>query len=69
MGKASNKTWACPFYRWADRTTVHCEGGRIAFPDAATASSYADSYCAGGQDWKRCTIARSLREYYEGKEP
>ena len=29
----SNKTFACPFFKWDERLCVHCEGGRVTFPD------------------------------------
>ena len=63
-----HKFWACPFYKWNDKTKVACEGGcRLSFPDKPTACEYMDRYCANNPGWKGCTLARSLLKYHEGK--
>ena len=60
----SNKTFACPFFKWDERLCVHCEGGRVTFPDKAAAQEYIDRYCAA-QGWQACTVASALLRYYE----
>lgn len=61
----SNKTFACPFFKWDERLCVHCEGGRVTFPDKAAAQEYIDRYCAAAQWWQACTVASTLLRYYE----
>ena len=61
----SNRTWTCPFFGWDDRTCVHCEGGRMDFPDRKAAAEYADRYCAHKSGWRECSVAASLLGYYE----
>ncbi len=64
----SNRTWTCPFFKWDERLCVHCEGGRMVFPDWKAATEYADRYCAAQSGWKACSVAASLLRYYERKE-
>lgn len=64
----SHKTWACPFFRWDERMCVHCEGGKVDFPDMDTRGEYIDRYCASVPGWEKCTIASSLENFYERKE-
>lgn len=61
----SNKTFACPFFKWDERLCVHCEGGRPTFPDRAAATEYIDRYCADVNGWRDCSIAKTLLRYYE----
>ena len=42
----SNRTFYCPFFRWDERTRVHCEGGKISFPDPEAALIYIAGHCA-----------------------
>lgn len=44
---------------------IHCEGGRMEFPDRKAAVEYADRYCASQNGWKECSVAASLLQYYE----
>lgn len=64
----SNKTWACPFFKWDERQSVHCEGGRISFPDQQAAGEYTGKFCADLNGWERCPIAATLLRYYERTE-
>lgn len=64
----SNKTWACPFFKWDERLRVHCEGGTISFRDRQEAAEYIDRHCACVDGWKKCSLARSLLGYYERQE-
>ena len=67
MGSYSHKRFACPFYK-ADRRKgnlfiVSCECGIVRLPGRATFNAYVDQYCC--KDWKSCTMAQALKEYYE----
>lgn len=65
----SNLYWSCPFYKWDERLCVHCEGGsKIVFHDQTSASLYFREYCTHTKDWTRCSIAQSIKRFYEGKE-
>ncbi len=61
----SNKTFACPFFRWDERLRVHCEGGCVSFRDRQEATEYIDRHCADLKDWNSCSLACSLLRYYE----
>ncbi len=61
----SNKTFACPFFKWDERLCVHCEGGVVRFRDRREAMEYIDRYCASVDGWEKCSLARSLLGYYE----
>ena len=65
MAGYSHKTWSCPFFVWDERFAVHCEGGRLRFPDREAINEYADRFCAGDMGWKNCTVARNLLLFYE----
>ena len=56
----SNKTFACPFFTWDERLAVHCEGGRVTFPDKEAALEYIDRYCASPAGWRECSMAAAL---------
>ena len=64
----SNRTFCCPFFRWDERTRVHCEGGKISFPDPEAALIYIAGHCAEVQGWKECSIAQNLMRYYERED-
>lgn len=64
----SNKTWQCPFFRWDERLCVHCEGGKVEFPDMKVRDYYINRYCADNPGWKKCTIASFLERFYEREE-
>lgn len=66
MSGYSHKTFLCPFFRWDERQKIHCEIGRVSFPDRASAREYTDRYCGG--DWKSCTLAQAMMQYYERDE-
>ena len=61
----SNKTFACPFFKWDERLCVHCEGGRPSFPDRTAAQEYINQFCGDVTGWKNCSIARTLLRFYE----
>ncbi len=60
-----NKTWTCPYFTWDGRKEISCEGGRLEFPTAAAAVAYMDTFCAGGNNWRHCTLAEALTKHYE----
>lgn len=64
----SNRTWTCPFFKWDERLCVHCEGGRVRFPDGRAAAAYTSRYCASANGWKLCTLAAGLTEFYERED-
>ena len=64
----SNKTFACPFFKWDEKLAVHCEGGRVTFPDKEAALEYIDRYCGSPAGWRSCSVAASLLKYYERKD-
>lgn len=60
--------WTCPYYKWDDRQTVHCEGGRIGLPGREAERDYIRTYCADHLGWRRCSVARAVTRYYEAQE-
>lgn len=61
--------WICPFYRWDEKSCVHCEGGsKVTFPDVTTKMEFYRAYCAHATGWQTCSVAMSLNKYYERKE-
>ena len=62
------KTYICPFWKWGDNRCLHCEGGRVSFPDLKAKRDYVERYCASQGGWKACSIAGSLQDFYERKE-
>lgn len=63
----SNRTFICPFYVRDHRDKMRCEGGTVRLADLRSTLRYMNSYCAS-YDWERCTLARALEEFYEGRE-
>ena len=61
----SNKTWQCPFFRRDERLCVHCEGGKVAFPNMEVRGYYINRYCANNPGWEQCSIASFLERFYE----
>lgn len=44
---------------------MSCECCRMMFPDNDTKRDYVRRYCASLEGWRKCSIARSLLEFYE----
>lgn len=61
----SNKTFACPYFKWDEKLGVHCECGCVRFRDRREAKEYQDAYCASVHGWKHCTAAQSATKYFE----
>ncbi len=55
----------CPFYKDERRLKLFCEGGTLKSPDLRYRREYLLKYCASEDGWKKCTIAKSLNEYYD----
>jgi len=70
MGGAVNrhKYWACPFFKWDGKQEISCEAGRVRLPDADSANAYMNAFCADSSNWKRCSLAAALMDYYEKAE-
>jgi len=66
--KYSHLVYCCPYYEWDAKTTMHCEGGRLSFPDRDTAQAYFTTYCGDIDGWRRCTVARAITRFYEREE-
>lgn len=64
----SNRVWACPYFRWDEKTAVHCEGGVVRLPDQESLIAYAEAMCGSVDHWSRCSVARALTQWYEEKE-
>lgn len=62
------KTYCCPFYRWEEKLSVHCDGGCLRFPDQETRNDYLKQYCSANPSWAQCSIAASMQDYYERME-
>jgi hypothetical protein len=64
----SHKTWRCPYFRYDEKRSVHCEGGTvIRFPDRRSIQDYTTAFCAA-YNYGECTVAKALNNYYERKE-
>ena len=60
--------WSCPFFKWDEKCSVHCEGGKLTFNSYESLSRYAERHCANAKDWEACTVAAALVEEYEREE-
>ena len=60
--------FCCPFFDYAGRTQVFCEGGRIRLPDPVSRAEYRAEYCCDVNGWRRCTVARAISLHYERAE-
>lgn len=60
----SNRIWQCPFFRWDEKSKVHCEGGVVSLPKREY-TDYIENYCAHITGWRGCPLARALNLYYE----
>lgn len=58
--------FTCPFIACNYKSIVKCEmGTAITFPCSESIKEYLKKYCAG--DYKQCSVAKMLIEYYERK--
>ena len=69
MGSYTHLYWICPFYRYDEKTCVHCEeGSRVKFKNLKTLRQYEKDYCASMDGYLRCSIAKTLERQYEERE-
>ena len=60
----------CPFFKWADRNHVACEGvcqgntTSLVFGDPNTKKKYMDDYCTNIDGYKDCCVCEMLMEKY-----
>lgn len=59
------KAYVCPFWKWEDKLCVHCEGGKLHFPDVRMKKDYVCRYCAQLPGWEDCSVAGAWVDYYE----
>lgn len=62
------KTYECPFYKWEEKLSVHCELADVRFPDKPTRDEYLGRYCSSISGWSGCSLAKSMGLYYERKD-
>jgi|GEM_PF-622458 len=60
----SKRTWVCPYFKWDERTKIHCECGVLCFINNKELGEYAEEYCSDYQ-WGSCTLARNRNRHYE----
>ena len=58
----------CPFFSKEVGLKTNCEGGAIKHPDKTARKDYMLTYCASDIGWKKCTLAKSLNNYYDRKD-
>ena len=62
------RVFECPFFQLDRDRTVHCEGGRIEFGNAAAFSDYCDRFCGSNPGWSDCTLAQNLNRDYDRRK-
>ena len=58
----------CPFFSKEVGLKTNCEGGAVKHPDKIARKDYMLTYCASDIGWHKCSIARSLNNYYDRKD-
>lgn len=58
----------CPFYKRDSYLKLYCEGCSMKFPDMEARTQYIREFCANHLNWSKCTVARSMQNYYDRKE-
>jgi hypothetical protein len=68
--------YQCPYWKWAEKLNLYCQGGKITFPDRQARLDFLHSYCASPAGWNACPLAQGLTQAYErsvtrekGKQP
>lgn len=59
------KTIYCPFWGWDESKVIHCECGKLDFPDRRAKHDYEETCCGDQQAWRQCSLAVALQKYYE----
>lgn len=58
----------CPFYIEEKQGELMCEGATLKFPDRDARSEHVLGYCANNYNWRKCSVAHYLENYYFRKE-
>ena len=58
----------CPFYKCDKHLKLRCEGGTLKFPDEIARCEFVIKYCSSSYNWRQCSIAHCLENYYFRKE-
>ncbi len=64
----SQKYWCCPYFKWDERLCIHCECGKIGFPDLETRKGFVDAHCASLSGWQNCSMAAARNDFYRRKD-
>lgn len=68
MTTATNISAQCPFFEYAEKLHVNCEGGCvIEFPDEEAANDFTKRFCSDVNNWERCSIAANKNRFYARK--
>ena len=67
MAGYSRRTWVCPYFKWDEKTKIHCECGVLYFCDNEELGQYAREYCSDF-GWDRCTLALRRNRHYGEQE-
>lgn len=69
ISMASIRAYTCPYFREETASgNIICEVGEIRFPDKIARRGYVYCLCAANPEWKNCSIAKMLTEFYEREE-
>lgn len=68
MGCYSHRRWQCPYFKWDEKATIHCEAGVIRFPDRRACTQYETAFCASKDGWQYCSLSDALSEYYDRQD-
>ena len=73
-GDIKDKSVVCPFYRWADKVRIGCEGVTdsntlsLIFGDPNKRNEYKIKYCRSMERYRECQICQLLyRKYADEK--
>lgn len=58
----------CPFFTRQEYLRLSCECAALKFPDREARSEYLQNFCANPINWKKCTLAHCMENYYERKD-
>jgi len=58
----------CPFFKRNEYLRLSCECAAIKFPDREARKEYLECYCANPVNWKKCSMAHCMENYYDRKE-
>jgi hypothetical protein len=58
------RRWRCPFFRWDERFSVHCEGGCVSLPKEVFVG-FINDFCDSEGGWEKCPVAKRLMHFYD----